>query len=319
MVVTSSIQRAISYFYAIRDFLKERKSPYLAIAAFSGEPEFDGTKVTAASLNGFSSNLISNRIQEEPYRFLVCADKFQTGYDEPLLHTMYVDKILSGVKAVQTLSRLIRAHPKKHDAFVLDFNNDSDTIQVAFSDYYRTTVLAEETDPDRLHDLKAALNGYQVYDPAQLDELVELFLSKGGRNQLDPILDACVSLYREQLDEDGQVALKGKAKAFLRTYGFLAAILPYPNSAWEKLPSSWAFLVPKLPAPIEDDLSKGILDTIDMDSYRAEKQAVLEIQLPDEDVEIEPVSTSGRRAEAGAGDGAPLQHHLGLQRPVRQH
>ena len=155
MVVTSSVQRAISYYYAIRDYLAERKSPYRAIAAFSGEHEYDGTKVTEASLNGFSSNLIADRIQEEPYRFLVCADKFQTGYDEPLLHTMYVDKILSGVKAVQTLSRLNRARRGKHDAMVLDFANDADTIQDAFADYYRTTVLAEETDPDRLHDLKA--------------------------------------------------------------------------------------------------------------------------------------------------------------------
>ena len=293
MVVTSSIQRAISYFYAIRDYLGERKSPYRPIAAFSGEHEHDGAKVTEASLNGFSSNLIADRIQEDPYRFLVCADKFQTGYDEPLLHTMYVDKILSGVKAVQTLSRLNRAHPKKHDAFVLDFNNDADTIQDAFADYYRTTVLAEETDPDRLHDLKAALDGYQVYDPAQIDELVERYLSGADRDQLDPILDACVSLYREQLDEDGQVDFKGKAKAFLRTYGFLAAILPYANAEWEKLSIFLTFLVPKLPAPIEDDLSKGILEAIDMDSYRVEKQAVRDIQLPDENAEIEPVSTSG--------------------------
>ena len=168
MVVTSSIQRAISYYYAIRDYLTERKSPYLAIAAFSGEHEHDGAKVTEASLNGFSSNLIADKIQEEPYRFLVCADKFQTGYDEPLLHTMYVDKPLSSVKAVQTLSRLNRAHPKKHDAFVLDFANDADSIQAAFADYYRTTILAEETDPDRLHDLKAALDGYQVYNTIQV-------------------------------------------------------------------------------------------------------------------------------------------------------
>ena len=293
MVVTSSIQRAISYYYAIRDYLAERKSPYRAIAAFSGEHEYSGTKVTEASLNGFSSNLIVDRIQEDPYRFLVCADKFQTGYDEPLLHTMYVDKILSGVKAVQTLSRLNRAHPKKHDAFVLDFNNDVDTIQDAFADYYRTTILAEETDPDRLHDLKAALDGYQVYAPAQLDELVERYLSGADRDQLDPILDASVSLYREQLDEDGQVEFKGKAKAFLRTYGFLAAILPYANAEWEKLSIFLTFLVPKLPAPVEVDLSKGILEAIDMDSYRVEKQAVRDIQLPDEDAEIEPVSTSG--------------------------
>ena len=209
MVVTSSIQRAITYFYAIRDYLAERKSPYKAIGAFSGEHNYDGAKVTEASLNGFSSNLIADKIREDPYRFLVCVDKFQTGYDEPLLHTMYVDKPLSSVKAVQTLSRLNRAHPKKHDAFVLDFANDADTIQNAFAPYYRTTILAEETDPDRLHDLKAALDGYQVYSPTQISELVERYLSGADRDRLDPILDACVSVYREQMDEDGQVDFKG--------------------------------------------------------------------------------------------------------------
>ena len=293
MVVTSSIRRAISYYYAIRDYLEARKSPYQAIAAFSGEHEYDGTKFTEASLNGFSSNLIADRFQEDPYRFLVCADKFQTGYDEPLLHTMYVDKALSGVKAVQTLSRLNRAHPKKHDAFVLDFSNDADTIQAAFSDYYRTTVLAEETDPDRLHDLKADIDGCQVYSPAQVDALVDRYLSGADRDQLDPILDACVAVYREQLDEDGQVDFKGKAKAFLRTYGFLATILPYTYAEWEKLSIFLTFLVPKLPAPVEDDLSKGILEAIDMDSYRVEKQAVQDIQLPDEGAEIGPVPTEG--------------------------
>ena len=293
MVVTSSVRRAISYFYAIRDYLTQEKRPYRAIVAFSGEHDYDGTKVTEASLNGFSSNLIEERIQEEPYRFLVCADKFQTGYDEPLLHTMYVDKVLSGVKAVQTLSRLNRAHPKKHDAFVLDFMNDSDTIEDSFAPYYRTTILAEETDPNRLHDLKAALDGYEVYVSSQIDKLVELYLGGADRDKLDPILDACVEVYREQLVEDGQVDFKGKAKAFLRSYGFLAAILPYSNAEWEKLSIFLTFLVPKLPAPEEDDLSKGILQAIDMDSYRVEKQAVQAIQLADEDAEIQPVDTSG--------------------------
>ena len=293
MVVTSSIRRAISYYCAIRDYLEARKSPFKAIVAFSGQHELNGTKLTEASLNGFSSSLIADRIQERPYRFLVCADKFQTGYDEPLLHTMYVDKALSGVKAVQTLSRLNRSHQKKHDAFVLDFSNDADTIQAAFSDYYRTTVLAEETDPDKLHDLKADLDGYQVYSPAQVEDLVERYLSGADRDQLDPILDTCVSVYREELDEDGQVDFKGKAKAFLRAYGFLAAILPYTSAEWEKLSIFLTLLVPKLPAPVEDDLSKGILEAIDMDSYRAEKQAVQEIQLGDEDSEIGPVPTEG--------------------------
>ncbi len=123
MVVTGNIQRAIQYFFAFRAYLKEMKSPYQAIVAFSGEPEYNGEKVSESKLNGFPSNDIADRIQEDPYRFLICADKFQTGYDEPLLHTMYVDKALSGIKAVQTLSRLNRAHPKKHDVFVLDFQN----------------------------------------------------------------------------------------------------------------------------------------------------------------------------------------------------
>jgi type I restriction enzyme R subunit len=293
MVVTSGIERAIQYYHAIRDYLAERKSPYKAIVAFSGEHEYGGVKVSEASLNGFPSSRIRDEIQNDPYRFLICADKFQTGYDEPLLHTMYVDKMLSDIKAVQTLSRLNRARPQKHDTFVLDFANDVDTIRDAFADYYRTTILAEETDPNKLHDLKATLDGYQVYTDAQVNQFVELYLGGADRDRLDPILDACVAVYKAQLDEDGQVDFKGKAKAFVRTYNFLAAILPYTNAAWEKLSIFLNFLVPKLPAPVEEDLSKGILEAIDMDSYRVEKQAVMKIQLPDEDAEIEPVPTTG--------------------------
>ncbi len=293
MVVCSGVERAIQYFHAMREYLKERKSPYQAIVAFSGEREYGGAKVTEASLNGFPSNKIADKIQEDPYRFLICADKFQTGYDEPLLHTMYVDKILSGIKAVQTLCRLNRGRPQKHDTFVLDFMNDTDTIREAFADYYRTTILSEETDPNKLHDLKAALDGYQVYAQEQIDLLVKLYLGGADRDKLDPILDACVANYKEQLDEDGQVDFKGKAKAFVRTYGFLSSILPYTNAEWEKLSIFLSFLVSKLPAPVEEDLSKGILETIDMDSYRVEKQAAIQVLLPDADAEIGPVPTSG--------------------------
>ena len=293
MVVTSGIERAIQYLHAVRDYLGERKSRYQAIVAFSGEFEFGGAKVSEASLNGFSSNKIAEMIRQDPYRFLICADKFQTGYDEPLLHTMYVDKTLSGIKAVQTLSRLNRAHPQKHDAFVLDFLNDADTIRYAFADFYRTTILADETDPDKLHDLQADLDGAQVYAPEQVDDLVERYLGGADRDRLDPILDACVAAYLNDLDEDGQVAFKGNAKAFVRTYAFLSSVLPYTHAAWEKRSIFLNFLIPKLPAPQEEDLSKGILDTIDMDSYRVEKQALQKIMLPDEDAEIDPVPTSG--------------------------
>ncbi|CUS01886.2 Type I restriction-modification system, restriction subunit R [Candidatus Promineifilum breve] len=292
MVVTGGIRRAIDYFHAIRAYLQERKSPYQAIVAFSGEHEYGGAKVSEASLNGFSSNLIAEKIQEDPYRFLVVADKFQTGYDEPLLHTMYVDKILSGIKAVQTLSRLNRAHPQKHDTFILDFANDADTIQASFEPYYRTTILSEETDPNKLHDLKAGLDGYQVYDWEQVAGLVNLYLGGADRDKLDPILDSCVAVYND-LDEDGQVDFKSKAKAFVRTYNFLSSILPYSNADWERLATFLNFLIPKLPAPREDDLSKGILEAIDMDSYRAEVRSTINIALADEDAEIGPVPVEG--------------------------
>jgi type I restriction enzyme R subunit len=233
------------------------------------------------------------RDPDDPLKVVLVRDMWLTGFDAPILHTMYVDKPLSGVKAVQTLSRLNRSHPQKYNAFVLDFANDADTIRAAFSDYYRTTILSEETDPDRLHDLKAALDGSEVYGPTQVEELVERFLAKESRERLDPILDTCVAAYRERLDEDGQVEFKGRGKAFLRAYGFLGAILPYTNAEWERLSIFLTFLVPKLPAPVEDDLSNGILEAIDMDSYRVEKRAVQQIMLPDEDAEIDPVPTSG--------------------------
>ncbi len=293
MVVTSGIERAVQYFRAFQSYLVERKSPFRAIVAFSGEHDFGDGKVTEATLNGFPSSEIADRIQEDPYRFLICADKFQTGYDEPLLHTMYVDKGLSGIKAVQTLSRLNRAHPDKHDVFVLDFQNDVTGITAAFADYYRTTVLSEETDPNKLHDLKAALDAWQVYAPEQIEQLVERFLAGAERDTLDPILDACVAVYLERLNEDGQVDFKGKAKAFTRTYEFLASILPYSNAGWEKLSIFLNLLLPKLPAPQEDDLSKGILESIDMDSYRVEKQAVQKLDLPDEEGSIDPVPVEG--------------------------
>ncbi len=166
--------------------------------------------------------------------------------------------------------------------------------------YYRTTLLAEETDPNKLHDLKAALDGAQVYSPEQVRQVVALFLGDAERDQLDPILDACVAVYVDRLDEDGQVNFKGKAKAFCRTYSFLSSVIPYSNAEWEKLSILLNLLAPKLPAPQEEDLARGILEAIDMDSYPVEKKAVLKIALADEDAEIEPAPTEagGRKGES---------------------
>ena len=205
---------------------------------------------------------------------------------------MYVDKTLSGIQAVQTLSRLNRAHPKKHDIFVLDFLNDAGTIRDAFADFYRTTILSDETDPDKLHDLQADLDGAQVYAPGQVEDFARCYLDGAGRDRLDPILDDCVAVYLRELDEDGQVDFKGKARRFVRTHGFLSSVLPYTNAAWEARSIFLNFLIPRLPSPREDDLSQGILDAIDMESYRVERQAMQKIVLPDEDAEVDPVPTS---------------------------
>jgi len=292
MVVTSGIERAIEYFHAIRQFLEVRKSPYKAIIAFSGEKEYGGETVTESSINGFPSNAIEKTFKTDPYRFLVVADKFQTGYDEPLLHTMYVDKILTDIKAVQTLSRLNRAHPQKLDTFVLDFANKPDDIQEAFSRYYRTTILSGETDPNKLYDLIAVMEEHQVYMQFHVDSFVDLYLGGAERDKLDPILDVCADLYMA-LEEDAQIAFKSSAKSFVRTYGFLGAILPYGNPEWEKLSIFMNLLLPKLPSPKDVDLSEGILEAIDLDSYRADAQAQMSIVLDDSDSEIEPVPPSG--------------------------
>lgn len=293
MVVTSSIARCIEYFHAFRDALATRKSPYKAVVAFSGEYEYKGLKVTEASLNGFPSNAIAEQVKTDPNRILVVANKFQTGYDEPLLHTMYVDKPLSGVLAVQTLSRLNRAHPAKHDTFVLDFANDAEEIQRAFEPYYRTTILGEETDPNKLHDLINDLDAFGIYTPEHVEEFVSRYLAGERRDELDPLLDSCVAEYVELLDEDDQVKFKGNAKAFLRAYNFLSAVLPYGRTEWEKRSIFLDHLVPKLPAPKEEDLAAGILENIDLESYRAEKLNAMKIVLEDADGTVAPVPTAG--------------------------
>jgi type I restriction enzyme R subunit len=293
MVVTGAIERAVQYFHAVRTYLGERRSPYLPIVAFSGDHDFGDGPVSEASLNGFPSSEITSRIQEDPYRFLICADKFQTGYDEPLLQAMYVDKALGGIQAVQTLSRLNRAAAGKKRVFVLDFQDNAAAVEAAFADYYKTTLLSEETDPNKLHDLRDSLDQLRVYTWEQVEEFVGLFLSNSDREALQPILNQCRQIYTEQLNEDDQVAFKSKAKAFVRSYDFLATILTYDNPEWEKLSIFLTLLVRALPAPEEDDLTKGMLELIDMDSYRIDKQKPGSLPLPDDDATLDPAPVSG--------------------------
>ena len=290
MIVTSSIPRCIEYYYAINKCLADRHSPYKTIIAFSGECKYQGQEpaLTSAGLNGFPDAKIPKTFKQDPYRILIVADMFQTGFDEPLLHTMYVDKPLYDIKAVQTLSRLNRCHPKKHDIFVLDFANKPEMIEKAFSRYYRTTILSGETDPNKLYDLVAVMEGYQVYTEDDVTRLVNLYLDGADRDKLDPTLDACTAIYN-QLETDDQIKFKSAAKAFVRTYGFLGAILPYGNADWERLSIFLNLLIPKLPSPREDDLSQGILETIDLESYRNEARESMSIILDDADAEVDPV------------------------------
>lgn len=290
MVVTSSIPRCIEYYYALNKCLAARHSPYKTIVAFSGEHKYQGQEpaLTSAAMNGFPDAKIPKMLKTDPYRILVVADMFQTGFDESLLHTMYVDKMLYDIKAVQTLSRLNRCHPMKHDTFVLDFANKPAMIEQSFSRYYRTTLLSGETDPNKLYDLIATMEEYQVYSTDHVEKLVDLYLNGAERDRLDPILDACTAVYKN-LDTEEQIKFKSSAKAFCRTYGFLGAILPYGDADWEKLSIFLNLLIPKLPSPRDDDFSEGILDVIDLDSYRLEAQESMSIKLEDADAEVAPV------------------------------
>ena len=292
MVVTASIPRCIETYYAITKCLADRHSPYKAIIAFSGECSYHGQEppLTSAAMNGFPDAKIPQEFKKDPYRLLVVADMFQTGFDELLLQTMYVDKPLSDIAAVQSLSRLNRAAPGKDEVYVLDFANKAETIEKAFSRFYRTTILSGETDPNKLYDLISLMEDYQVYDHSDVEKVVDLFLSGGERDRLDPLLDSCVVLY-DQLETEDQIQFKSAAKAFVRTYGFLGSILPYGNAAWEKLSIFLNLLILKLPSPQTDDLSEGILAAVDLDSYRNEAREAVAIRLEDEDAEIAPVPT----------------------------
>lgn len=289
MVVASSISRAVEYYKAFNQLLAERKSPFKAIIAFSGTTEYMGKLVTEADINGFPSALIEKEFKKDPYRFLIVANKFQTGFDEPLLHTMYVDKGLSDIKAVQTLSRLNRAYPGKTDTFILDFVNDPDIIKQAFDRYYKTTILSGETDVNKLNDLIDTMESIQVYTAADVDTFCELYLSDAERGLLDPILDKCAEIYKNEIDLEEQIEFKSSAKAFVRTYNFLAAIMPYGSVEWEKLAIFLNLLILKLPSPEGEDFTKGLLDDVELESYRAQAKEAIRIQLDNENGEVDPI------------------------------
>lgn len=287
MVVTSSIIRAIEFYFEITRLLKERNSPYKAIVAFSGSKNYGGKEVTEADINGFPSKDIEDNMGRDPYRILVVAEKFQTGYDQPLLHTMYVDRILSDVKAVQTLSRLNRCHPKKRDTFVLDFANEAESIRASFQRFYKTTILSKETNPAKLNDLIQEIEEANIYTETSIQLLNEKYWSGAPREELDPIIDVSVETFNN-LDDNTKIRCKSSIKAFLRTYPFLAAVLPYKSREWEMLNTYFSLLIHKLPSLKGEDFTEGLIEAIDFDQYRIVKGEEQKIELENSNAEIEP-------------------------------
>ena len=292
MVVTKSIIAAIKYKQAFDTYLKEINSPYKAIVAFSGIKEYKGVDYSETEMNNFASyrNDIPKNFKKSEYRFLIVANKYQTGFDQPLLHTMYVDKKLFGVTAVQTLSRLNRSYkPFKKDTFILDFFNKSEEIKEAFAPYYTSTILSEETDPNKLNELVDKLEKYEVFYEDQVKEFFKKYSSGAERTQLDPMLDGAAAIFNNELNINKKIDFKSRAKSFLRVYSYLTKIISFKNLYYEQLWWFLKMLVPKLIVGDDEDNTQEIIAAVNMDSYRPSKQGTEKIKLDSEPGVIAPI------------------------------
>ncbi len=279
MVVTRSRLHAVRYKLAFDRYVKEKGYQDIrALVAFSGTVEdaaLGGQEFTESGMNGFPESQLPDRFQSDHYQVLLVAEKYQTGYDQPLLHTMYVDKRLDGVKAVQTLSRLNRIHTGKTDTFVLDFVNDSETIRSAFAPYYDTTEIEQSTDPNLLYDLKSSLDGQQVYAQREVDAAYRALAASEGQPAvanaaLNAAVDPAVTRYLDLVQED-QEAFTSRLTSFVRLYAFLLHIIPFRDQELEKLYHYGRFLLRKLPRR-DADWSLDIDDYVALRFYRLTQQ-----------------------------------------------
>ena len=292
MIICNGILRAIDYYYTFNDLLAKRNSPYKPIIAFSGTKEYKGKQVTEADLNGFPSSAIEKTFRSGNYRFLIVADKFQTGYDEPLLHTMYVDKPLKDVKTVQTLSRLNRCHPLKEETYVLDFVNKAEDIQADFQRYYKKTILSNETDVNKLSDKLDVCDQSMIYEEEEVNLFNQKYWSGAPREELDPLLDACVERFKllpVSDDNNKQIEVKSAMKQFVRLYEFLTALMDIARIDWEKKNTFFHFLLRKLPKIEKEDWTDGLLDLVDFDKYRVVRAGDNDIKLKNENAIIDPI------------------------------
>lgn len=305
MIVTRNIESAIRYFFAVRTALKNHNAPFQAIVAFSGKKTVDGIEHTEDSLNGFPSKDIGENFRKEEYRILIVANKFLTGFDEPLLHTMYIDKRLQSVLAVQTLSRLNRSNAKmgKQDTFVLDFFNSTEDIKTAFDPFYTATSLSEPTDVNILHDLKDELDDVGVYEWHEVEQFNELFFQKAEAEQLSPIIDIAAARFSHELEleDKAKIDFKIKAKQFVKIYGQVACIISFDNVQWEMLYWFLKFLIPKLNIKDpEQDILDELLDSVDLSTYGLERVKLQHaISLDDSESELDPQNPNLRGAHTG--------------------
>lgn len=303
MVVTRNIESAIRYFFAIRKALNEIKAPFQAMVAFSGKKVIDGVEYTEDSLNHFPGKDIPEYFEKDEYKLLIVANKFLTGFDQPKLHTMYVDKKLQGVLAVQTLSRLNRCHEKlgKKDTFVLDFYNSVDDIKQSFDPFYASTSLSQATDINVLHDLKDALEDFGIYEQSEVEQFNEGFFKGIEADQLHPIIDVSVHRFDTDLEDDEKIDFKIKAKQFVKIYAQAACMIRFNNLQWEMLHWYLKFLIPKLRVkdPERDQLD-ALLHSIDLSTYGLERAKLnATIGLDDSDTELEPQNPNVRGSHQG--------------------
>ena len=310
MVVTRNIECAIRYFFAIRTALQEANAPFKALVAFSGEKTVDGIKYTEDGINGIAARDLPEEFEKDDFKILVVANKYLTGFDEPMLHTMYVDKKLQGVLAVQALSRLNRCNWKlgKTDTFVLDFYNTVDDIKAAFDPFYTATTLSEPTDVNVLHDLKDVLDNFGIYDWSEVTDFNEKFFASAEAEVLHPIIDSVVARFDADLDDEQRIDFKIKAKQFVKIYAQVAAIIPFNNVGWEMLHWFLKFLIPKLKVkdPDQDKLDE-LLNSIDLSTYGLERSRLeTRIGLDASKTELEPQNPNVRGGHFGDGDKDPL-------------
>jgi putative type I restriction-modification system, R subunit len=312
MVVTADIQTAILYHKAIVKKLHAIGDPFGAIVAFSGKKELDGIEYTEDSINGFDSKDIAQNFDSDHYRLLVVANKFLTGFDQPKLCAMYVDKKLDGVLAVQALSRLNRAAPKyskkTEDLFVLDFFNKIEDIKASFDPFYTSTSLKEETDINVLHELKAVLDDSGIYERIEVDEFFDSYFKGEEAGKLSAMIDLVADRFNSELEDDDKADYKIKAKQFVKIYAQMASIMPYEIVEWEKLFWFLKFLVPKMVVKDKDkDRLDELLNAVDLSTYGLERVRLgAKIELDPSEAELEPQNPNLRGAHTNEEKKDPL-------------